>query len=75
MPIHHVTYAMQNARNAQRKAIHMLQKKLSHETHKPPAPRGEVKRARHHRQKRAPTHPTQEIKHTPSSPRKRVKVA
>jgi hypothetical protein len=25
--------------------------------------------------KRAPTHPTQEIKHTPSSPRKRVKVA
>jgi hypothetical protein len=25
--------------------------------------------------KGAPTHPTQEIKHTPSSPRKRVKVA
>jgi hypothetical protein len=25
--------------------------------------------------KEAPTHPTQEIKHTPSSPRKRVKVA
>jgi hypothetical protein len=24
MPIHHVTYAMLNARNAQRKAIHML---------------------------------------------------
>jgi hypothetical protein len=24
MPIHHVTYAMPNARNAQRKAIHML---------------------------------------------------
>jgi hypothetical protein len=40
-----------------------------------PAPRGEAKRARHHRQKKAPTHPTQEIKHTPSSPRKRVKVA
>jgi hypothetical protein len=26
MPIHHVTYAMPNARNAQRKAIHMLQR-------------------------------------------------
>jgi hypothetical protein len=49
MPIHHVTYAMPNARNAQRKAIHMLQRS-SHT-------------------------PTQEIKHTPSSPRKRVKVA
>jgi hypothetical protein len=49
MPIHHVTYVMPNARNAQRKAIHMLQRS-SHT-------------------------PTQEIKHTPSSPRKRVKVA
>jgi hypothetical protein len=49
MPIHHVTYAMPNARNAQRKAIHMLQ--------------------------RSSNTPTQEIKHTPSSPRKRVKVA
>jgi hypothetical protein len=49
MPIHHVTYAMPNARNAQKKAIHMLQRS-SHT-------------------------PTQEIKHTPSSPRKRVKVA
>jgi hypothetical protein len=26
MPIHHVTYAMPNAKNAQRKAIHMLQR-------------------------------------------------
>jgi hypothetical protein len=26
MPIHDVTYAMPNARNAQRKAIHMLQR-------------------------------------------------
>jgi hypothetical protein len=26
MLIHHVTYAMPNARNAQRKAIHMLQR-------------------------------------------------
>jgi hypothetical protein len=26
MPIHHVTYAMPKARNAQRKAIHMLQR-------------------------------------------------
>jgi hypothetical protein len=26
MPIHHVTYAMPNARNAQRKAIHMLER-------------------------------------------------
>jgi hypothetical protein len=43
-PIDHVTYAMQNARNAQRKAIYMLQK-ISHT-------------------------PTQEIKQTPSSPRK-----
>jgi hypothetical protein len=49
MPIHHVTYAMLNARNAQRKAIHMLQRS-SHT-------------------------PTQEIKHTQRSPRKRVKVA
>jgi hypothetical protein len=49
MPIHHVTYAMPNARNAQMKAIHMLQRS-SHT-------------------------PTQEIKHTPSSPRKLVKVA
>jgi hypothetical protein len=49
MSIHHVTYAMPNARNAQRKAIHMLQRS-SHT-------------------------PTQEIKHTPSSPRKQVKVA
>jgi hypothetical protein len=49
MPIHHVTYAMPNARNAQRKAIHMLQRR-SHT-------------------------PTQEIKQTPSSPRKLVKVA
>jgi hypothetical protein len=49
MPIHHVTYAMRNARNAQRKAIHM-QQRSSHT-------------------------PTQEINHTPSSPRKRVKVA
>jgi hypothetical protein len=36
--------------------------------YKPSAPRGDAKRARHHRQKRAPTHPTQEIKHTPSPP-------
>jgi hypothetical protein len=49
MPIHHFTYAMPNARNAQRKAIHMLQSSS-------------------HR-------PTQEFKHTPSSPHKRVKVA
>jgi hypothetical protein len=42
MLIHHVTYAMQIARNVQRKSIHMLQKEL--------------------------THPTQEIKHTPSCP-------
>jgi hypothetical protein len=49
MPIHHVTYAMPNARNAHRKTIHMLQRS-SHT-------------------------PTQEIKHTPSSPRKWVKVA
>jgi hypothetical protein len=49
MPIYHVTYAMPKARNAQRKAIHMLQRS-SHT-------------------------PTQEIKHTPSSPRKRVKLA
>jgi hypothetical protein len=47
--IHHVTYAMPNERNAQRKAIHMLQ--------------------------RSSHRPTQEIKQTPSSPRKRVKVA
>jgi hypothetical protein len=39
----------QMQQNAQKKAIHMLQ--------------------------RAPTHPTQENKQTPSSPRKRVKVA
>jgi hypothetical protein len=26
MPIHHVTHAMQNARNVQRKAVHMLQR-------------------------------------------------
>jgi hypothetical protein len=49
MSIHHVTYAMPNARNAQRK-IYICYKG-------------------------APTHPTQENKHTPSSPRKRVKVA
>jgi hypothetical protein len=49
MPIHHVTYAMPNARNAQRKLYICY--------------------------KGAPTHPPQEIKHTPSSPRKRVKVA
>jgi hypothetical protein len=49
MPIHHVTYAMPNARNAQRIAIHVLQRS-SHT-------------------------PTQEIKQTPCSPRKRVKVA
>jgi hypothetical protein len=49
MPIHHVTYVMPNARNATRKAIHMLQR-ISHTT-------------------------TQEIKQTPSSPRKRVKFA
>jgi hypothetical protein len=49
MHIHHVTYAIPNPRNAQRKAIYMLQRS-SHT-------------------------PTQEIKHTPSSPRKRVKVA
>jgi hypothetical protein len=49
MPIHHVTNAMPNARNAQRKLYICY--------------------------KGAPTHPTQEIKHTPSSPRKRVKVA
>jgi hypothetical protein len=49
MPIHHVTYAMHNARNAQRKLYICY--------------------------KGAPTHPTQEIKHTPSPPRKRVKVA
>jgi hypothetical protein len=49
MPIHHDTYAMPNARNAQRKAIHMLQRS-SHT-------------------------PTQEIKQTPSSQHKRVKVA
>jgi hypothetical protein len=30
MPIHNVTYAMPNARNAQRKAIHMLQRELPH---------------------------------------------
>jgi hypothetical protein len=47
----------------------------THKAHKPPAPLGEAKRARHHRQKKAPTHPTQEIKHTPSSPRKQVNVA
>jgi hypothetical protein len=39
----------QMQKDAQRKAIHMLQG--------------------------APTHPTQEIKHTPSSPCKQVKVA
>jgi hypothetical protein len=49
MPIHHVTYAMPNVRNAQRKLYICY--------------------------KGAPTHLTQEIKHTPSSPRKRVKVA
>jgi hypothetical protein len=49
MPIYHVTYAMQNAINAQKKAIHMLQRS-SHT-------------------------PTQQIKQTPSSPPKRVKVA
>jgi hypothetical protein len=49
MHIHHVTYAMPKARNAQRKVIHMLQR-ISHT-------------------------PTQEIKHTLSSSRKRVKVA
>jgi hypothetical protein len=49
MHIHHVTYAMPNAKDAQRKAIHMPQRS-SHT-------------------------PTQEIKHTPSSPRKQVKVA
>jgi hypothetical protein len=49
MTIHHDTNAMQNARNAQRKAIHILQKSS-----------------------RAPT---QEIKQTPSSPHKLVKVA
>jgi hypothetical protein len=48
MPIHHVTYAMPNARNAPRK-LYICYKGV-------------------------PTHPTQEIKHTPSSPRKRVKV-
>jgi hypothetical protein len=49
MHIHHVTYAMPNARNAQRKLYICYIG--------------------------APTHPTQEIKHTPRSPRKRVKVA
>jgi hypothetical protein len=49
MPIHHVTYAMSNARSAQRKAIHMLQR--SSHTH------------------------NSRNQHTPSSPRKRVKVA
>jgi hypothetical protein len=49
MPIHHVIYAIPNARNVERKAIHMLQRS-SHT-------------------------PTQEIKQTPSSRRKRVKVA
>jgi hypothetical protein len=49
MPMHHVVYAMPNARNAYKKAIHMLQRS-SHT-------------------------PTQEIKQTPSSPRRWVKVA
>jgi hypothetical protein len=49
MPIHHVKYAMPNARNGQGKLYICY--------------------------KGAPTHPTQEIKRTPSSPRKRVKVA
>jgi hypothetical protein len=49
MPIHHVTYAMPNAKFTQWKAIHMLQRS-SHT-------------------------PTQEIKLTPSSILKRVKVA
>jgi hypothetical protein len=35
MPIHHVTYAMPNARNAQSKAIHMLHKELPHQLRKP----------------------------------------
>jgi hypothetical protein len=49
MPIHHVTYAMPNVRNTQRKLYIWY--------------------------KGAPTHPTQEIKHKPNSPRKRVKFA
>jgi hypothetical protein len=35
MPIHNVTYAMPNARNAQMKAIHMLHKELHHQLRKP----------------------------------------
>jgi hypothetical protein len=35
MVIHHVTYAMPNAGNAQRKAIHMLHKELHHQLRKP----------------------------------------
>jgi hypothetical protein len=35
MPIHHVTYAMPNARDAQKKAIHMLHKELHHQLRKP----------------------------------------
>jgi hypothetical protein len=35
MPILHVTYAMLNARNAQRKVIHMLHKELHHQLRKP----------------------------------------
>jgi hypothetical protein len=51
MPIHHVTYAMPYARNAQRKNYTYATNELPHKTHKSPAPRGEAKRDRHHRQK------------------------
>jgi hypothetical protein len=35
MPIHHVTYAMPNARMHKRKAKHMLHKEIHHQLRKP----------------------------------------
>jgi hypothetical protein len=43
MPIHHVTYAMENARNAQRIAIHMLQRSSPRKRVKVAGSRGLVK--------------------------------
>jgi hypothetical protein len=48
MPIHHVTYAMQEMHKGN---YTYATTDLPHKNHKPPAPRGEAKRARHYRQK------------------------
>jgi hypothetical protein len=60
MPIHHVTYAMPNARNAQRKAIHMLQRSSHTKLANHRLLEGRQKRARHHRQK-AKEHKTHKL--------------